>query len=98
MEKKKEKKENNFGNYIVWLLICSFYSIFKLFYESDGDISKYYRPFNEFFNHLIAIIVIGLVLSFIVKIFSKNIFSKILIWTTIVAGVMSVHGSIMFTV
>ena len=37
----------------MWLLICSFYSIFKLFYESDGDISKYYRPFNEFFNHLI---------------------------------------------
>ena len=82
------------NNYLKWFLICCSYSIFKLFYESGGDIGRYYRPFEEFSIHLIVIIVVGLIPSGIYKIFSKKEFSKILIWTTLIMGVMIIMGGV----
>ena len=55
----EEIKEKKFGDYIIWLIICSIYSIFKMFRESGGDLSRYYRPLEEFLIHLFVIVVLG---------------------------------------
>ena len=91
----EEKKESNFRDYIIWLIICSIYSIFKMFKESGGDLSRYYRPFEEFLIHLFVIVVIGGICSIVVNIFARSSFGKVLIWTTIIVGVVSIMGGIL---
>ena len=90
----EENDPKNFmnNNYFIWFLICCGYSIFKLFYDSGGDIGRYYRPFEEFSVHLFVIIIIGIIPSIIYKIFSKKEFGTILIWTTLIMGILSVIG------
>ena len=82
------------NNYFKWFLICCSYSIFKLFYESGGDLSRYYRPFEEFFIHFITILIFGLIPSSILKIFSKKEFSRVLIKTTLIIGILLIISSI----
>ena len=82
------------NNYLKWFLICCSYSIFKLFYESGGDIGRYYRPFEEFFVHFIVILICGLIPSLLLKIFSKKEFSELLIKTTLIIGIIMIISSI----
>jgi hypothetical protein len=72
--------------YFASTIIGLLYSFLHMIIESGGDLSKYYRPAEEFFINLIVIIVIHLIFAVPIWIFSKSNFSKISLWTILIVS------------
>ena len=79
-------KENHSDNYIMWFILCCGWSFFQLSRE---------RSDPSFFINLFVIIILGGVLSVIINLFLKKKFSKILLYTTIVVGTITILGGIL---
>lgn len=98
-KKLKEKERNkDLKNYYPFLLICMGYSFVKMMIDTNGDLFKFYRPLQEFIINIIVIGLTGFLLSGILGIFIISLkpsikFPKLLIWGTLILGVLSLIGS-----
>jgi hypothetical protein len=93
-KKLKEKERNEIlKNYYPFLLICIGYSFVKMMIDSDGDLSKFYKPFQEFLINIGVIGLFGLMFSGILGIFLKSKeFHKKLIWGTSIVSLLGLIG------
>jgi hypothetical protein len=78
--------------YFASTIIGLLYSFLHMNIESGGDLSKYYRPAEEFFINLFVIIIIHLFIAVPIWAFSKGNFAKISLWTILIASSFALLG------
>jgi hypothetical protein len=83
--------------YAASTIIGILYSFLHMSISSGGDLSKYYRPAEEFFLNFFAIILIHLIFAvpiwaFSNWAFSKGNFAKISLWTILIASFFALIG------
>ena len=84
------------SNYFFASIIMVFYALTVMSIETDGDFSRYYHPFEEFFIQFTVAAIISLSISGIVYLFSgkRAVYSKTLLYTTIIVLGLSLYGTI----
>ena len=78
--------------YFASTIIGLLYSFLHMNIESGGDLSKFYRPFENFFINLFVIIIIHLFIAVPIWAFSKGNFAKISLWTILIASFFALIG------
>ena len=96
-EEKNETKENINGDnkfvfYFLTAFVCSIYSFIHMSIETNGDLGRYYRPFEDFFINFFVAMVIGFIVAAPIHLISKWEFSKTLFWSTLILMTMSLLG------
>ena len=68
------------------------YSFLHMSIRSGGDLSKFYRPAEEFFMNFFVIIVVHLIFALPIWLISKGNFAKISFWTILIVSFLSLFG------
>lgn len=91
---KQENSPSSLRNYFYTSIIITIHALISMSRDTNGDLSRYYNPFEEFIIQFLAATFICFILSGIAYIFTrkKAIFPKILLYTTIIALGLSLLG------